>query len=78
MTGLLLSVAAFAGVAAATAAKPTASPRHQLLTCMTREMAASKSISYNEASRLCKTQLKRQSVALASAIDGKSLRELAH
>jgi hypothetical protein len=42
------------------------SPRHQLMACMTKRMSASKTISYNEATKVCKAQLKSQNPALAS------------
>jgi hypothetical protein len=49
-----------------------ASPRHQLMLCMTKQMSASRTISYNEATKVCKAQLKSQSAALAASGGGKS------
>jgi len=45
--------------------RPT-SPRHQVLACMTKKMSASRSISYNEAAKLCTAQLQAQNATLAS------------
>ncbi len=42
------------------------SPKHQLIACMTKRMSASKTISYNEATKVCKEQLKAQTPTLAS------------
>jgi hypothetical protein len=47
------------------------SPKHQLIACMTKQMSASKTISYNEATKVCKAQLKAQTPTLAStAVSG--------
>jgi hypothetical protein len=46
------------------------SPRHQLIACMAKRMSASKTISYNEATRECKEQLKAQTATLASTVAG--------
>jgi hypothetical protein len=43
------------------------SPRHQLVACMTRQMTVNRTLSYNDASKMCKAQLKSSSAALASA-----------
>ncbi|MDB6085269.1 MAG: hypothetical protein JWN43_3150 [Gammaproteobacteria bacterium] len=43
------------------------SPRRQLVACMTKQMSASKTISYNEATKVCKAQLKSQGATLASS-----------
>jgi hypothetical protein len=48
------------------------STRHQLMMCMTKRMSASKTISYNEATKVCKAQLKSQSATLASSGGGKA------
>jgi hypothetical protein len=45
--------------------------RHQLIVCMTKQMSASKAISYNQASKLCKEQM--QAPPLASNAVGKPL-----
>jgi hypothetical protein len=47
------------------------SPRHQLTACMTKQMSASKTISYNDASKLCKQQLQAQTPTLASTVVSK-------
>jgi hypothetical protein len=44
----------------------SASPRRQLIACMNKRMSASRSISYNEASKVCKDQLKADGATLAS------------
>jgi hypothetical protein len=38
-----------------------------LIACMNKQMAASKTVSYNEATKLCTAQLKSQSATLASS-----------
>jgi hypothetical protein len=49
--------------------RPPPAARRLLMACMTRQMAASRTISYNEASAICKAQLqpKTGQPALASA-----------
>lgn len=42
------------------------SPRRLLVACMSKQMAASRTISYNEATALCKARLKAGEAALAS------------
>jgi hypothetical protein len=44
------------------------SPKRQLIACMNRQMAASRQISYNEATKVCKTQLQAQSATLTSSV----------
>jgi hypothetical protein len=62
-----VSWAALAGVQAlADPADHPLSPRHQVLACMTKKMSASRSISYNEAAKLCTAQVKAQNPSLAS------------
>jgi hypothetical protein len=46
---------------------PSPSPKRLLIACMSKQMSASKTISYNEATKLCKAQLKSQSATLASS-----------
>ena len=36
------------------------SNKHQLIACMTKRMSASRTVSYNDAAKLCKDQLKAQ------------------
>jgi hypothetical protein len=43
------------------------SPKRLLIACMSKQMSASKTLSYNEATKLCKAQLKSQSATLASS-----------
>jgi hypothetical protein len=40
--------------------------RRQLADCMTKRMSASKTISYNEAAKVCKDQLKSQKDSMAA------------
>ncbi|MGA2188639.1 MAG: hypothetical protein ABSH33_08915 [Steroidobacteraceae bacterium] len=67
---LIASSALFAGAESlgnATDHPPSA--RHQLMVCMTKAMSASRTISYNQASKLCKQQL--HPPAMASAVASK-------
>lgn len=59
----LVSWPAWAGGSAAR--PPTA--KRLLIACMTQHMSASKTVSYNEASRVCKAQLRSHDAALASS-----------
>jgi hypothetical protein len=43
------------------------SPRRQLIACMNKRMSASRTISYNEAAKGCRDQLKAESATLASS-----------
>jgi hypothetical protein len=47
------------------------SPRRQLTVCMNKQMSASRTISYNEATAVCKAQLKAKAPALASSTQPK-------
>jgi hypothetical protein len=47
------------------------SPRRQLAVCMNKQMSASRTISYNQATAVCKAQLKPKAAALASSIQPK-------
>jgi hypothetical protein len=53
------------------------SPRRQLTACMNRQMSASRSISYNQATAVCKAQLKPKAPALAASIQPKQASGLA-
>jgi hypothetical protein len=75
ITGVaLLSARAFA----AEPLNRPASNRHQLLACMTKRMSASRTVSYNEAARLCKDQLKAQNTPPASSAAVKPSTGLGH
>ena len=52
--------------------------RHQLIACMTKRMSASRAVSYNEAARLCKDQLKAQNTPVAPAAAVKPSSGLGH
>jgi hypothetical protein len=65
---LLASCAAFASVqAVGNGGDHQTSARHQLMACMTKAMSASKTISYNQASKLCKQQLQTPAMASTAA-----------
>jgi hypothetical protein len=53
------------------------SPRRQLTVCMNRQMSASRTISYNQATAVCKAQLRPKAPTLASSIPPKQASELA-
>jgi hypothetical protein len=53
------------------------SPRHQLTVCMNKQMSASRTISYNQATAVCKAQLKAKAPALASSIQPRQASGLA-
>ena len=53
------------------------SPRRQLAVCMNKEMSASRTISYNEATAVCKAQLKAKTPTLASSVQPKAAGGLA-
>jgi hypothetical protein len=52
-------------------------PRRQLTVCMNRQMSASRTISYNQATAVCKAQLKAKAPTLASSIQPKQAAGLA-
>lgn len=52
---------------ATTAAHQAMLIRHQLSDCMTKQMAASKTISYYEALKVCKERLKAQAAGLSAS-----------
>ena len=53
------------------------SPRRQLTVCMNKQMSASRTISYNQATAVCKAQLKAKAPALASSVQPKQASGLA-
>ncbi len=70
-TGTLFVLIGAAGVSMqAMAVDPNrpVSPRRQLAICMNKQMSASRTISYNEATAVCKAQLKVKAPTLASSI----------
>jgi hypothetical protein len=72
--GTLIALIGAAGVATqAMAVDPNrpVSPRRQLMVCMNKQMSASRTISYNEATAVCKAQLKAKAPTLASSIQSK-------
>ena len=78
--GTLLVLIGAAGVslqAVAVDQNTAVSPRRQLTACMNRQMSASRSISYNQATAVCKAQLKAKAPTLASSIQPKQASDLA-
>ena len=63
---LLIGVAAMNIQAVAVDLNRPVPPRRQLAVCMNRQMSASRTISYNQATAVCKAQLKAKTPALAS------------
>jgi len=65
---VLMSIASVSAqaIAADIAGRPP-SPKRLLIACMTKKMSASRTISYNEATKVCQAQLKTQSATLASS-----------
>lgn len=60
--------------ALATAATPVSQAtlnRRQLASCMTKQMAASRTISYNQASKVCKARLKAPEEGLSASNEAK-------
>jgi hypothetical protein len=51
---------------AVNSASPSTLARRQLADCVTRQMSASKTISYNEATKACKDQLKSRKDSVAA------------
>jgi hypothetical protein len=51
--------------------------RRQLAVCMNKQMSASRTISYNEATAVCKAQPKAKTPTLASSVQPKSAGGLA-
>jgi hypothetical protein len=72
-TMVAMTGAVFVGIQALAAdpASPSPSNRRQLASCMTKQMSASRTISYNEATKVCKDQLKSQNDRLAANDAGK-------
>lgn len=58
------SVAAISQAVAVTPVSHAILNRRQLADCMTKQMAASRTISYNEASKVCKDRIKAQADSL--------------
>lgn len=67
LIGVGLLIVCGVSTAAPTPVSRSALARHQLAACMTREMAASRTMFYNEASRVCKARLQSTGSMLASS-----------
>ncbi len=67
VTAIVVAGMIFIGAQALAAAPKSqaALNRRQLVDCMSRRMASDKAISYNEAAKLCKTQMKAQNDRVA-------------
>lgn len=71
----IIGMAVASGVVNSTVAaplSPTAQAQRQLAVCMSRQMAASKTVSYNQASKICKELLKHPSDNLTASDAAKS------
>jgi hypothetical protein len=71
LIGAGLSLAGVSPPATALDPNRPVSPRRQLAACMNKQMSASRTISYNQATAVCKAQLKPKAAALASSIQPK-------
>jgi len=71
--GVVLGAALLTGSEALAAAAISQSvlARRQLSVCMTKQMLASRTLSYYEATKLCKERLKSQADALTARNEGK-------
>jgi hypothetical protein len=69
--GLVLAVAA-AQAQADQAASQSAAVKRQISSCMVRRMGADRSLSYNDAMRMCKERIQPAKEALASVSPGDS------
>ncbi|MDP9013416.1 MAG: hypothetical protein M3O41_12295 [Pseudomonadota bacterium] len=61
-----MSLVSWQAAASDSAGRPP-SPKRLMVACMTKQMSASKTLSYNEATKLCKAQLQSQNATLASS-----------
>jgi hypothetical protein len=68
---VLLGAAGMSMQASAVDPNRQVSARRQLSICMNKQMAASRTISYNQATAVCKAQLKAKEPALASSVQSK-------
>lgn len=64
---------AAAGARAAEVNSRPVSAKRQLVLCMSKRMSDSKSLSYNDASKLCKEQLEAQRVTLTTSVLAKPM-----
>jgi len=67
-----IGVASGSARAADVASRPVSAKR-QLVLCMTKRMSDSKTLSYNEATKLCKEQLEAQRVTLTTSVLAKPM-----
>jgi hypothetical protein len=61
------------GARAADAGSHAPSAKRQLAMCMTKRMSDSRTLSYNDATKLCKEQLEAQRVTLAQSVLAKPM-----
>jgi len=73
LIGLSLSASICAGTSLLAATPPSQAMtyRRQVSDCMSKHMAASKTISYNEASKVCQEQLRTRADALTASNEAK-------
>ena len=64
---------AAAGARAAEVNSRPVSAKRQLVLCMSKRMSDSKSLSYNDATKLCKEQLEAQRVTLTTSVLAKPM-----
>lgn len=69
--GAAVCVASVAYASAATPPSQAAINRRQLSDCMNRHMAASRTLSYNDAAKMCKDLLRAPSDALTASNEAK-------
>ena len=67
-----LGLAAHDGLAADLNSRPV-SVKRQLVICMTKRMSDSKTLSYNDATKLCKEQLAAQRVTMTTSVLAKPM-----
>jgi enoyl-CoA hydratase/carnithine racemase len=61
------------GAGAADASSHPPSAKRQLIMCMTKRMSDSRTLSYNDATKLCKEQLQAQRATLAQSVMAKPM-----
>ena len=72
MAALGLGLVSDGAVAADASTRPLSAKR-QMILCMTKRMSDSKTLSYNDATKLCKEQLEAQRVTLAQSVIAKPM-----
>jgi hypothetical protein len=70
---VVMSLGLMSLAGAADASPRPLSAKRQLVMCMTKRMSDSKTLSYNEASKLCKEQLEAQRATLTTSVLAKPM-----